>query len=249
MSKDAGSLSFQGLCSKSPPTFTVPTRLSHLIAGDGMTLIPWPWLANLHFIIPVRNQILERRRYPPGPCAPRLPLSDDNYHFEFVKLKEAQAFQGYLKFDDDGRLFGYPEQVVMFSGGLDPAGHRSHRAKHWSSWLPTNQPRSLNTRHRRLEKMIADKAGITPATSAFGSIRTRLTEYTQRSRSFLYVSIGDHRKMLNPKKARFTRTGHQFESAGLRSGSRRPGNAHHPSQGDPRFQEIISLAAGETVHH
>ena len=46
-------------------------------------------------------------------------LSDDNYHFEFVKLKEAQAFQGYLKFDDDGRLFGYPEQVVMFSGGLD----------------------------------------------------------------------------------------------------------------------------------
>lgn len=78
------------------------------------------WRRDLHFIIPVRkpdfwngDDIHQALRSTLGF------LSDDNYHFEFVKLKEAQAFQGYLKFDDDGRLFGYPEQVVMFSGGLD----------------------------------------------------------------------------------------------------------------------------------
>ncbi|MBV1710791.1 MAG: hypothetical protein KUA37_02135, partial [Desulfomicrobium sp.] len=117
MSKDVPD-SFQDLLEIATYVYSADQAIPR--GADDVDSFGHGWRRDLHFIIPVRkpdfwngDDIHQALRSTLGF------LSDDNYHFEFVKLKEAQAFQGYLKFDDDGRLFGYPEQVVMFSGGLD----------------------------------------------------------------------------------------------------------------------------------
>jgi len=54
------------------------------------------WRRNLHFIIPVRNpDFWNGEEIQQALCSTLGFLSDDSYHFEFTKLQEAQAFQGY----------------------------------------------------------------------------------------------------------------------------------------------------------
>jgi 7-cyano-7-deazaguanine synthase in queuosine biosynthesis len=212
------------------------------------------WRRDLHFIIPVRNpDFWNRKDMQQALCSMLGFLTDDNYHFEFAKLIDAQAFQGYLNFNDDGRLLGYPEQVVMFSNGLDSlAGavdvvlnekHRVVLVTHMSS------PK-LNKRHRQLEKMIADKAGENAPLHIGVRVNNnkRLNyEHTQRSRSFLYVSIGASiARMLNLKSIRFHENGVTSLNLPVCAqvvGGRATRTSH------PRvirgLQDIISLVAGE----
>ncbi len=212
------------------------------------------WCRDLHFLIPVRNpgfwngpEIQQALRSTLGF------LSDDEYHFEFSKLKDAPSFQGYLNFNDDGRSFGYPKQVVMFSGGLDSlagAVDEVLNEKRKVVLVTHKSTPKLNKRHRRLEKMIADKAGE----NAPLHIGVRVNknkglnyEYTQRSRSFLYVSIGATiARMLNLKSVRFYENGVislNLPVCAQVVGSRATRTTHpRVIQG---FQKIISLVAGE----
>ena len=145
------------------------------------------------------------------------------------------------------------DQVVMFSGGLDSLAGAIDEVlneKHKVVLVTHKSTPKLNTRHRRLEKMIADKAGE----NAPLHIGVRVNknkglncEYTQRSRSFLYVSIGATiAKMLNLKSVRFYENGvislNLPVCAQVVGG--RATRTTHPRviQG---FQEIISLVAGE----
>ena len=251
MSKDVPD-SFQDLLEIATYVYSADQAIPR--GADDVDSFGHGWRRDLHFIIPVRkpdfwngDDIHQALRSTLGF------LSDDNYHFEFVKLKEAQAFQGYLKFDDDGRLFGYPEQVVMFSGGLDSLAGAIDEVlneKHKVVLVTHKSTPKLNTRHRRLEKMIADKAGE----NAPLHIGVRVNknkglnyEYTQRSRSFLYVSIGATiAKMLNLKSVRFYENGVislNLPVCAQVVGGRATRTTH------PRvirgFQEIISLVAGE----
>ena len=251
MSKDVPD-SFQDLLEIATYVYSADQAIPR--GADDVDSFGHGWRRDLHFIIPVRkpdfwngDDIHQALRSTLGF------LSDDNYHFEFVKLKEAQAFQGYLKFDDDGRLFGYPEQVVMFSGGLDSLAGAIDEVlneKHKVVLVTHKSTPKLNTRHRRLEKMIADKAGE----NAPLHIGVRVNknkglnyEYTQRSRSFLYVSIGATiAKMINLKSVRFYENGVislNLPVCAQVVGGRATRTTH------PRvirgFQEIISLVAGE----
>jgi hypothetical protein len=150
------------------------------------------WRRDLHFIIPVRTpDFWNGKEIRQALCSTLGFLSDDNYHFEFTKLTEAQAFQGYLDFNDDGRLHGFPEQVVMFSGGLDSLAGAIDEVLNEKRRvvLVTHKPTpKLNKRHRRLEKMIADKAGENDPLHIGVRVNKNKKlnkEYTQRSRSFL----------------------------------------------------------------
>jgi len=49
-------------------------------------------------------------------------LSDDHYEFDFAPISKRPSFQGFLNFNDKGEMLGCPEQVIMFSGGLDSLG-------------------------------------------------------------------------------------------------------------------------------
>lgn len=104
MSKDVPD-SFQDLLEIATYVYSADQAIPR--GADDVDSFGHGWRRDLHFIIPVRkpdfwngDDIHQALRSTLGF------LSDDNYHFEFVKLKEAQAFQGYLKFDDDGRLSG-----------------------------------------------------------------------------------------------------------------------------------------------
>jgi 7-cyano-7-deazaguanine synthase in queuosine biosynthesis len=212
------------------------------------------WRRYLHFIIPVRNpDFWNGREIQQALCSTLGFLSDDNYYFRFTKLLEVQAFQGFLELNDDGRLFGYPEQVVMFSGGLDSLAGAIDEVlneKRRIVLVTHKSTQKLNKRIWRLEKMIADKAGEN--TPLHIGVRVNKNkglnyEYTQRSRSFLYVSIGATiARMLNLKSVRFYENGVislNLPVCAQVVGGRATRTTH------PRvirgFQEIISLVAGE----
>ncbi len=212
------------------------------------------WRRDLHFVIPVRNpdfwstpQVLQTLRSTLGF------LSDDNYQFEFVAVKQDHAIQDYLDFNDAQQIFGRPQQVVMFSGGLDSLAGAVEEilTQRRRVVLVTHKSTpKLNNRHRTMQALLAAKAGD----NAPHHIGVRVhkaselnQEYTQRSRSFLYMSIGATiAKMLGLHSLRFYENGVislNLPVCAQVAGGRATRTTHpQVMQG---FQEIISLVAGE----
>jgi 7-cyano-7-deazaguanine synthase in queuosine biosynthesis len=174
------------------------------------------WRRHFHFVIPVRDLNFWRSENV-SDCLIRTLgfLSDDKYEFEFVELKERVSFQQYLNFNENGAMYGFPEQVIMFSGGLDSLGGaideiiNQKRRVVLVNHRPTGK---LDARYQKLEKLLTEKAS-----DSCKPAHIRVTvhkrekmnkEYTQRSRSFLFVSIGATiSKMLGLNSVRFYENG------------------------------------------
>lgn len=215
--------------------------------GDG-------WRRDLHFVVPVRNpDFWNSAEVQETLCSTLGFLSDDQYEFDFVKLDQDHQFQEYLEFNDTQQMYGMPEQVVMFSGGLDSLAGAIDEVVNQKRrvLLVTHKSTSkLNKRHRVLEEMLAAKAGDNVPHRI--TVRVHKTkelnhEYTQRSRSFLYVSIGATiARMLNLKSVRFYENGVislNLPVCAQVVGGRATRTTH------PRvmkgFQDLLSLVAGE----
>lgn len=215
--------------------------------GDG-------WRRDLHFVVPVRDpDFWSSAQVQDTLCSTLGFLSDDQYRFDFVKLDQEHPFQQYLQFDDTQQVYGKPEQVVMFSGGLDSLAGAIDEVVNQKRrvLLVTHKSTSkLNKRHRTLEQMLAEKAGDNVPHRI--SVRVHKAkelnhEYTQRSRSFLYVSIGATiARMLNLKSVRFYENGVislNLPVCAQVVGGRATRTTH------PRvmkgFQDLLSLVAGE----
>ncbi len=176
--------------------------------GDG-------WRRDLHFVVPVRNPDFWGSAEVMSALTSTLGfLSDDNYEFTFVKLEQDHAIQDYLEFNDTQSMYGRPEQVVMFSGGLDSLAGALDEVvgqKRRVVLVTHKATPKLNTRHRTLQHLLAQMA----ADNAPHHISVRVhkkkpmnREYTQRSRSFLFVSIGATiAKMLGLSSVRFYENG------------------------------------------
>ncbi|GAA0573889.1 MULTISPECIES: 7-cyano-7-deazaguanine synthase [Pseudomonadota] len=176
--------------------------------GDG-------WRRDLHFVVPVRNPDFWNGEEVKNALTSTLDfLSDDNYAFSFVKLEQDHSFQDYLEFNDAQTMYGKPEQVVMFSGGLDSLagaldevlGQRRRVVLVTHKATP-----KLNTRHKTLQELLAQKAGDNAPHQISVRVHKKKPlnrEYTQRSRSFLFVSIGATiAKMLGLSSVRFYENG------------------------------------------
>ena len=215
--------------------------------GDG-------WRRNLHFVVPVRNpDFWNSAQVQETLCSTLGFLSDDQYSFDFVKLDQDHQFQDYLEFNDTQQIYGMPEQVVMFSGGLDSLAGAIDEVVNQKRrvLLVTHKSTSkLNKRHRTLEEMLAEKAGDNVPhriTVRVHKAKELNHEYTQRSRSFLYVSIGATiAGMLGLRSVRFYENGVislNLPVCAQVVGGRATRTTH------PRvmkgFQDIISLVAGE----
>ncbi len=215
--------------------------------GDG-------WRRDLHFVVPVRNvefwqspKVLEVLRSTLGF------LTDDNYHFDFVRLEQDHPIQEYLEFNDAQQVYGLPEQVVMFSGGLDSLAGAIEEVltqKRRVVLVTHKSTPKLNNRHRHMQSLLAAKAGDNVPIHI--SVRVHKTkglnlEYTQRSRSFLYTSIGATiAKMLGLKSLRFYENGVislNLPVCAQVAGGRATRTTHPKVM--TGFQEIISLVAGE----
>jgi hypothetical protein len=156
-----------------------------------------PWGRDLSFIIPVRQpDFWEARRIKELIKEVLGFLSNDNYSFRFVPLKQDRADQQrYFEFGDlEDWPFHSPERVVMFSGGLDSlAGAVESAAVGTKSVLVSHRPVStLDSRQKKLfselQKRFPGQFIHVPVwinkSESFGR------EPTQRTRSFLYSALG-----------------------------------------------------------
>ena len=215
--------------------------------GDG-------WRRDLHFVVPVRNpDFWNSPEVQDTLCSTLGFLSDDQYQFDFVQLEQEHQFQEYLEFNDTQQMYGMPEQVVMFSGGLDSLAGAIDEVVNQKRRvvLVTHKSTSkLNKRHKTLEDMLAEKAGDNVPHRI--TVRVHKTkelnhEYTQRSRSFLYMSIGATiAKMLRLNSVRFYENGVislNLPVCAQVVGGRATRTTHPKVM--KGFQEIITLVAGE----
>ncbi|GAB6094002.1 hypothetical protein JCM14469_02540 [Desulfatiferula olefinivorans] len=216
--------------------------------GDGVQNFGADWRRRLFFRIPVRNPDL----WNSSPLKEQLIatlsfLSEDEYYFDFVKLTKQPPTQQHLEFD-----FALPEEVVLFSGGLDSLGGAIHEAvvnKRKIALVMHKPTHKLARRHRKLQELL-EKHSDTPPLHIPVSINKAKSlgrEYTQRSRSFLYAALGSTvAQMFNLSRIRFYENG--VVSFNLPPSSQvvgaRATRTTHP-QVISGFAKIISILAGK----
>lgn len=140
-------------------------------------------------------------------------LSEDEYLFEFVALRKDEPFQECFEFVEEDHADRFDE-VVLFSGGIDSLGGAVQEAlvdrKH-VALVNHRSSEKMVVRHRQLLQLLRQQPGIVrPA-----HFRVRINkdkratdEYTQRSRSFLYVALGATvASMLRLRRVRFYENG------------------------------------------
>ncbi|MEK7270552.1 MAG: 7-cyano-7-deazaguanine synthase [Planctomycetota bacterium] len=154
------------------------------------------WRRRLFLRIPVRNPDLWRSSKILEPLRSTLSfLSEDEYHFEFTDLRNAPPLQKYLFTTDSSGQKERPEEVILFSGGLDSLGGAIQEAicDRRRVVLVTHRPTSkLTKRNDKLKALIEQKAAHKPIHLPININKAKELgrEYTQRSRSFLYASLG-----------------------------------------------------------
>ncbi len=182
-------------------------------------------------------------------------LSDEFFDFRFSKAYKPPELQEYLDFKESAGAEQTAEQVMMYSGGLDSLAGAideiitqkrqvvlvSHRST----------PKLLGV-HRRLEAMIVEKAGQKRPVQMNVRVSKKIVldeeDHTQRSRSFLFGSLGATvATVLGLKNLRFYENGVLSMNLPMTAqlvGARATRTTH------PRvirgFSRLFSLVAGET---
>lgn len=173
------------------------------------------WRRDLRFHVPVRDVDFWRSAEVQD-CLTRTLgfLSDDQYTFEFIKLRQEAPLQTLMNFSSDGEILGFPEQVVMYSGGLDSLGGAVEEAVNQRRRVVLVNHRAtpkLDKRYVTLQRLLSVKAPNNPPAHVRVTMHKKKwmnLEHTQRSRSFLYIAIGATiAEMLGLSSVRFYENG------------------------------------------
>ncbi|QDU19879.1 adenine nucleotide alpha hydrolase family protein [Urbifossiella limnaea] len=241
------------------------------------------WRRRLCFRVPVRKPDLW------GQPAVRQDLeavlsfmSEDTYEFEFEHYSDPPAAQRYMVFTGPG-ADREPDEVVLFSGGLDSVAGavREVVAERKSVALVGHRPSgAVAPRQAELIRLLSARAAHRPLLLPVRvNIRRGLgRESTQRSRTFLYASLGAaFAAALGRDRLRFYENGitsHNFPLAGSVVGARASRSTHpRVIAGLTRFftrligrsftvenpfqtftktgvvREILAAGCGETIRH
>ena len=158
--------------------------------------------------------------------------------FEFTKLRQEEPFQTLMDFNNDGEVVGFPEQVVMYSGGLDSLGGAVEEAVNQKRRVVLVNHRAtpkLDKRYATLQGLLTAQAPNNPLAHVRVTMHKKKwmnLENTQRSRSFLYIAIGAAiAEMLGQSSCPLLREWrNQPEPADMRPGRRCQGNANNSPQ-------------------
>lgn len=182
--------------------------------GTGVEEFGANWRRKLFLRIPVRNPDLWRGKALIEPLRATLSfLSEDEYHFDFTDLRSPPSYQQYLFSADACASDGRPEEVVLFSGGLDSLGGAIQEAvcdKRRIALVTHRPTNKLVKRHDKLKELLARRAAHAPVhlPVSINKQKDLGREYTQRSRSFLYASLGATiAQMLGLSRIRFYENG------------------------------------------
>jgi len=161
-----------------------------------MTAMGAKWRRRFRFKIPVRQpdvwnelKVQEALRGTLGF------LTEDDFDFEFVASKRPAPLQSYLPFDGAGGKSFSPDEITLFSGGLDSlagaadaliaAGKKVALVSHQASKMIISKQNAL-VGHLR-ERTKPGSLFFTPLVINKGN--EEAAEFTQRSRSFMFASL------------------------------------------------------------
>lgn len=183
--------------------------------GEGVLAFGAQWRRNFIFHIPVRMpsvwsspKVLDTLRKTLGI------LSEDIYEFHFVLRTNPVPVQQYLTLNDGDSPERELDEVLLFSGGLDSLGGTVHEAV-------VNKRRVALVSHRSNSKVFSRQKNLIAGLHAICNDNPPLhvpvwvhqrgiegREYTQRSRTFLYASLGAAvARVFGLKRVRFYENG------------------------------------------
>ena len=164
--------------------------------GEAQAGMGSDWRRSFRFIIPVRSpdhwsspKVLEPL------CETLSFLSDDDYAFEFERATNPPPLERYLDFGGEEAAAFNPDEIVLFSGGLDSLSgaieELSSSAKRIALVSHRSSPKIFG--HQR--QLVAELKNRFPKRLMHVPVLvTRqeilpVREHTQRSRSFLYAAL------------------------------------------------------------
>ena len=154
------------------------------------------WRRQFAFHIPVREPDLWMSKPVRSALCDTLGfLSDDDYEFNFKKLRRQQPATGYLDFGQDTEAGFQAEEVAMFSGGLDSLGGAVHEVVEGKRSVALVSHRSsakIDSKQQHLVRELAARSSRKTLHVPVWVNKEKALgrEYTQRSRSFLFAALG-----------------------------------------------------------
>jgi 7-cyano-7-deazaguanine synthase in queuosine biosynthesis len=220
--------------------------------GAGVDNLGADWRRHLSFRIPVRTLDLWRSDKVQSTLTTTLGfLSGDVYSFDFTEMKEVPPSQQYL-FTREAVAHDKIEEVALFSGGLDSLSGAIREAvvdKRHVAFVTHEPSKKLAVRQRWLRKELTARAAHTPLFVPVTINKQKMLgrEYTQRSRSFLFMALGATvAQMLGLSRLRFYENGvvsMNFPLSGQVVGTKATRTTHpQVLQG---FAQILSLVANK----
>ncbi|MCL6508733.1 MAG: 7-cyano-7-deazaguanine synthase, partial [Bryobacteraceae bacterium] len=153
------------------------------------------WRRRFQFHIPVREPDL----WSSAPVATALRdtlgfLSDDEYAFAFKKLKSPPSVEQYLDFGPGGATGVKPDEVMLFSGGLDSLAGAAQQAVAGRQTITLVSHRSSPKIAKRQKELLEDLAKHCAQKPFHVPVwinkeKALGREFTQRTRSFLYAAL------------------------------------------------------------
>jgi hypothetical protein len=155
------------------------------------------WRRQFQFHIPVREPDLWSSKSVRSALCDTLGfLSDDEYEFTFKKLVKPPPANQYLDFGGDVATSFQADEVILFSGGLDSLGGAIQEAITDNRSIALVSHRSSPKIDSRQRALIGDLEKHCTSKQPFhvpiwiNKEKALGKEYTQRTRSFLYASLG-----------------------------------------------------------
>jgi 7-cyano-7-deazaguanine synthase in queuosine biosynthesis len=154
------------------------------------------WRREFRFVIQVRNPgHWNRRNVSEALCSTLSFLSDDNYTFEFEKATHPVPFQNYLEFSGDSGVEFKPDEIALFSGGLDSLSGAIEELSKNGTRVALVSHRSSSKIFDHQKYLVAELKQRFPnyvmhipvLATRQGPLRVK--EHTQRTRSFLYAAL------------------------------------------------------------
>jgi 7-cyano-7-deazaguanine synthase in queuosine biosynthesis len=155
------------------------------------------WRRNLRFMIPVRNREIWCQQEVYDALVDALSfLSEDEFTFEFKEAKPGTRIDPFFGFDEPDARTIHPDDIILFSGGLDSVSGAVQQliGQEKSAVLVTHKS-SKNLANLQdavvrslIDRTSKDQIFYAPVWVSKGDYET--VEYTQRTRSFLFVSLG-----------------------------------------------------------
>jgi hypothetical protein len=123
-------------------------------------------------------------------------LSEDEFEFEFVQASNSQPLQAYLSFSEPAAQSIAPDEITLFSGGLDSlagavdaiigAGKKVALVSHRGSKIIASKQNELVAALRER----ANSGGLFFVPVAINKGQEEATEFTQRTRSLMFATLG-----------------------------------------------------------